>query len=181
MRTLVVCGAALAALAAAARAEPAHDASPEGLAIGVEAGEPSSATVGWFGGALGGSLAVGSGTLAGPGLSLHADVVYQPMQLTRLGGMPMPLLVGVGVRYYHHGYQPMSIDEIPDTHVGVRASVALGLDHHNLRFYAELSPGVDVHRSASCNLQSGVDSVCPHAQSTPVFVELVVGARWFLR
>jgi hypothetical protein len=49
-----------------------------------------------------------------------------------------------------------------------------------MQLYAELAPGIDFHRTASCTLASGPYTVCPHAQDRPLFVQLVVGARWFL-
>ncbi|MCE9577423.1 MAG: hypothetical protein K8W52_30015 [Deltaproteobacteria bacterium] len=205
MRAIAASAAALVALTTAARADHAHAPRPvvasavapaegalaapaapptaarTGLAFGVEAGEPTAATIGWFTHGLGATVAIGTGTRAGLGLQLRADLSYQPTILARLGGMTVPLVVGAGVRYYHHGYQPASIDELPDTHVGVRASLAIGLDRDHLRVYAEAAPGLDVYRSPSCTLQSGVHSICPHAQESPLFVQVVLGARWFLR
>jgi hypothetical protein len=162
--------------ARAIRTRPVPPTSASGLAAGIEVGEPSSGTVGWFTRRLGVAVAIGTGTLEGPGVSMHAD-----LQLTLARLSPgVPLYAGVGARYYHHGYRAMSIDEIPDTHVGVRGTVGLGLERGRFRIYAELAPGVDLARTSSCTLASGARSVCPHAQDAPVFAQLVVGARWFV-
>lgn len=177
------------AIASAAHAEPAPAppspaitaaapaaAPASGLALGVELGEPSSLTAGWFRGKLGVAAAIGTGTLAGPGVSLHADL---ELEVARLAPH-VALRIGLGGRYYHHGYQPMSMDEIPDSHYGIRASAGVALERGPLQLYAELAPGLDVHRTPSCTLADGPDSICPHAQASPLFVQLVVGARWFL-
>lgn len=152
-------------------------ASPQqGIAVGVELGEPTSATIGWWSGKLGVSGALGTGTAAGVGLSLHADVQVEAARLAP----KIPVRLGLGGRYYHHGYEPMSFDEVPHSHYGIRATVALAYERGAMQLYAELAPGVDVHRTASCTLASGPYTVCPHAQDRPLFVQLVVGARWFL-
>jgi hypothetical protein len=155
---------------------PPATASQHGLAVGVEVGEPTSATVGWWTGKLGLSGALGTGTREGVGLSLHVDVQYVVARLAP----SIPLRIGLGGRYYHHGYDASSFDEIPDSHYGIRAAVALAHEHGPLQIYAELAPGVDVKRTASCTLASGPYSICPHAQELPLFIQLVVGARWFL-
>jgi hypothetical protein len=46
-----------------------------------------------------------------------------------------------------------------------------------LELYAEVAPGVDVRRSVSCTFTSGVDTICPHAQDGPEFVQALVGLR----
>jgi hypothetical protein len=147
-----------------------------GLAVGVEAGNPTSATLAWFHGGLVVDGAIGTGTLSGPGLSLHVDVQTVVHALSPA----LSLRVGLGARYYHHGYQAMSLDEVPDSHEGLRAPITLAYHAGATELYAEVAPGVDVHRSASCTLASGPNSICPHAQERPLFVQLVVGARWFL-
>jgi len=147
----------------------------DGIAFGVELGEPTAATAGWFAGKLGLTAAIGTGTRAGLGPALHAEARYE---VTRLSGQ-FPLRVGAGGRYYHHGYQPFSIDELPDSHYGVRAVIEISMIRGPLQLYAELAPGVDLKRTRSCTLASGVDTVCPHAQSTPLFINLAIGARWF--
>ncbi len=157
-----------------ARTEPARQ-EHEGLALGIELGDPTSATADWFMGKLGLGGAVGTGTFGGMGLSLHVDARYA---VTRIANR-FDLRVGGGGRYYHHGYQPASIDEIPDSHYGVRAVVEISIERGPLQLYAELAPGIDLKRTRSCNLVDGVDSICPHAQRTPLFINLVVGARWF--
>lgn len=184
MRQLAATTAALLAATAVVRAEapattatlPAPPAAQQGLALGVELGEPTSLTVGWWADKLGISAALGTGTLAGVGLSFHADV---QLEVTRLSAQ-VPLRIGLGGRYYRHGYEPMSFDEIPDSHLGVRASLALAYESGAMQLYAEVAPGVDVRRTASCTLASGPYSICPHAQERPLFVQLVIGARWFL-
>ena len=150
--------------------------SQQGFAIGAEVGEPTAVTVGWWKGKLGVSAALGTGTATGVGLSIHADVQVVVARLTPR----MPLRIGLGGRYYHHGYEPMSFDEIPDSHYGIRASAAIAYEHGAVQLYAEVAPGVDVVRTASCTLASGPYSICPHAQDRPLFVQLVIGARWFL-
>lgn len=147
-----------------------------GFAVGAELGEPTSATGGWYVGRLAVLAALGSGTLEGPGVSFHADVQMR----VAYAAPQFPIRVGLGARYYHHGYNPMSVDEIPHTHYGLRASGAIAYERGPLELYAELAPGIDLKRSRSCNFSSGVDTVCPHAQQAPVFVQFVVGARWFI-
>lgn len=173
---------AASAPAPAARVEPARESTEptqhvaRGLAVGAEVGDPIAATVGWFTGPLALLGAIGSGTREGPGLSLHADA---QLVVTRLR-QDVPLRVGIGARFYHHGYPPASVDEIPDDHFGIRASAALGLERGRFQIYAEVAPGLDIRRSASCSLMSGPRSVCPHSQASPLFLQLVVGARWFI-
>lgn len=147
----------------------------QGIAVGVEVGEPTSVTVGWWKGDLAVSAALGTGTVAGVGLSFHADA---QLVVTRLAPT-VPVRIGLGGRYYHHGYDAMSFDEVPDSHMGIRASAAIALESGAMQVYAEVAPGVDVYRSASCTLASGAYSICPHTQELPVFVQLVIGARWF--
>ncbi len=146
-----------------------------GLAIGVELGDPASLTAAYFVDKLSFGAAVGSGTLYGPGFSAHVDIQYVAMQLAP----HMPLRLGLGGRYYDQHYQPASVDELPQQRWGVRASAQVALEKPSWQLYAELAPGVDLKRSASCNLLDGVNSVCPHAQSTPMFLQFDVGARWF--
>jgi hypothetical protein len=163
---------------AADRPAPAAPAPParSGLAVGVELGDPTSATAGWFSGALSVSGALGTGTLAGPGFAAHADVQYVVHRLAPA----LPVRVGLGGRFYHHGYDAMSADEVPDSHYGVRASASVALERGALQLYAEVAPGVDVVRTRSCTFASGADTICPHAQASPLFVQVAVGARWFL-
>lgn len=148
----------------------------QGLAVGVELGQPTAVTVSWWTGKLGVTGAVGTGTWSGPGAFAHVGAELEVARLAPKIGVD----VGLGGRIYHHGYNPMSTDETPDTHYGAFASVALGYEVGALRLYAEASPGVDVKRTTSCFLISGPYSICPHAQDNPLFVQLVVGARWFL-
>lgn len=148
----------------------------DGLALGVELGEPTSATVGWFAGRVVLAGAIGTGTRSGAGLSLHADVQFLVAHL----GTGLSVRTGIGARYYHHGYKPASVDELPDSHYGVRAAAVLALDHGALQLYAELAPGIDLKRTRSCSLASGPGSICPHAQDSPMFAQFVIGARWFL-
>ncbi len=154
------------------------DASPSsrGLAVGIEVGEPTSVTVGYWAGALGLRAAVGTGTRAGVGFAARVE---GQLEVARLAAH-VPLYVGLGARLYRHGYEEMSFDEIPDTHIGIRASLAIGYERGGMLLYAEAAPGVDVLRTTSCSLASGPYSLCPHAQATPLFLQLVVGARWFL-
>lgn len=150
--------------------------APRGVALGIAVGEPTAVTVGYWRGKLGLEAAVGTGTRAGLGLAVHAGVALEVARLAPA----MPLRVGLGGRYYHHGYDAMSFDEIPDSHYGVRAAVALAYAVDALELYAEAAPGIDVERTTSCTLASGAYSVCPHTQDDPFFFQLVLGARWFL-
>lgn len=174
--------ASTAATSSEARAAPdAIDAaafapSHRGLAAGIELGEPISATVAYVTGRLLVAGALGSGTLEGPGLQAHADAQVEVTRLARA----VPVRVGMGMRLYHHGYAPASVDELPDTHLGLRASAAIALERGPLQLYVEAAPGIDVARSRSCALSSGAFSVCPHAQQSPWFLQLAIGARWFL-
>jgi hypothetical protein len=149
---------------------------PTGLALGVELGDPVSATVAYFAGAFSIGGAIGSGTYTGPGLEAHVDV---QLVVARLSAHA-PVRVGIGGRYYNDHYQPMSIDEVPDTHLGVRASASLAYETASWQIYVEAAPGIDVFRSPSCTLADGPNSICPHAQSSPAFLQLDVGLRWFL-
>jgi hypothetical protein len=160
--------------AASATASASDDPHPRGLAVGVELGEPTSATVAWLMDGLSLSGAIGSGTRAGMGLSLHADAQLVVAHFTPT----LPLRVGLGFRYYHHGYKPASVDELPDSHYGIRGSIAVAHESGALSLYAELAPGVDVKRTRSCSLADGPNSICPHAQESPLFLQLVIGARW---
>ena len=110
-----------------------------GLAIGIELGEPTAVTAGWFAGRLAIVGAVGSGTFEGPGIAAHLNVHYAITELAPR----IPLFVGLGGRFYHHGYEAMSFDEVPDSHYGF-ASVGIALERGAMQLYAELSPGVDV-------------------------------------
>lgn len=155
--------------------EPALSAL-RGLAVGAEVGEPTSLTVGWFFDRFSINGAIGTGTLAGVGASFHVDGHFEVARLSPR----MPFYVGVGARYYHHGYEAMSVDELPDSHYGVRVLGGLALERGPLQFYTELAPGVDVRRTQSCALLEGPNSICPHTQSTPLFVHFVIGVRWFV-
>lgn len=168
-------GAAPSGPAVTAAISPPADADRRGLAVGLEVGEPASVTVGWWAGRFGVSGALGTGTRAGLGVSAHVDL---QLEVARVGPT-VPIRVGLGGRYYHHGYEPMSLDELPDAHYGIRASAAIALERGPLELYAEAAPGVDLRRTASCSLARGPDSICPHAQAAPLFLQLVLGARWF--
>ena len=173
--------AAKPAAAAQPTAVSAHSSEPasparKGLAVGVELGDPSSATAAWFQGKFVVSGALGTGTFAGPGFSAHIDA---QLEVHRLAAS-VPLRVGLGGRYYNQHYERMSVSEIPDSHYGLRATVDLAYETGPLELYAELAPGVDVKRTQSCTLRDGPYSICPHAQSSPLFVQFAVGVRWFL-
>jgi len=174
-------GAAPPAAAAQPTAVTAHATEPasparKGLALGVELGDPSSATAAFFLDKLSVGAALGTGTFAGPGFSAHVDAQLEVHRLAPA----VPLRVGLGARYYNQHYEPMSVSEIPDSHYGLRASVALAYERGPLELYAELAPGVDVKRTQSCTLVDGPYSICPHAQSSPLFLQFGVGVRWFL-
>lgn len=175
MKTAV---ALLALVAAApASAEPQHPpAAPTGVAVGAELGQPTSATIAWFADRLSVGAAIGSGTVYGPGVSLHADVQYVVARLAP----HLPLRVGLGARFYDQHYAPASMDEIPSKDIGARASLALAYEARRMAVYVEAAPGIDLVRTPSCTLADGPASICPHAQSTPVFLDVVVGARWYL-
>lgn len=159
-----------------ATSTPADDNAQHGVAVGAELGEPTSATVGWFHDKLAVLGAVGSGTLAGPGIQIHADL---QMVVHRLQPN-VPIRVGLGARFYHHGYQPQSVDEIPHEHYGVRVPVSIAYEKKAMQLYAEVSPGVDFKRTNACALTNGAYSICPHQQQSPLFVQLVVGVRFFI-
>lgn len=154
----------------------ARPAAPQGLAIGAELGDPISGTVGWFTGKLAFVGGVGTGTFTGPGFHVHAGIQREVLRL----GASLPLRIGGGARVYHHGYHEASVDEIPDTHVGLRATATLALERGPLQLYVEVAPGIDVWKSSSCNLASGARSVCPHAMESPAFFQMAIGARYFL-
>jgi hypothetical protein len=154
-------------------AEPTS--APKGLAIGAELGDPTSATVAWFANKLVASAALGSATLESSGWSFHADVQGVARQLA-----PHAVLrLGLGARIYHHSHL-LSPDEVPSTHYGARASIAVAYQTGSMELYAELAPGIDLKRTNSCNLADGAFSVCPHAQESPLFLQMAVGARFFL-
>lgn len=157
---------------------------PEGFAIGLEAGDPSSVSAAFaaLGGHVAVAAAVGTGTRNGIGLQVHGDVIATPLVLHRSGRTVVPLHVGVGVRWWRHDYEPMTIDEIDDEHLGIRGSLAVGvvLPSPRLEVYLEGAPGYDLSRTESCSLISGVDSLCPHAQSGRAFLNVLLGARWFI-
>ncbi|MCX5748336.1 MAG: hypothetical protein NT062_38275, partial [Proteobacteria bacterium] len=155
-----------------AHANPAAEKPLAGLAVGVELGEPTAATVAYTVGTVTIGAAIGTGTLAGAGLSMHADATFEVMRLSP----KMPLVVGLGMRHYRHGYEAMSIDEMPDAHTGARATIGVAIDRRPLQLFAELSPGVDVFTSQSCTFASGARSICPHAQENPFFIQFAVGA-----
>ena len=159
-----------------ATSAPAEESAQEGVAVGAELGEPTSATVGWFHDKLAVLGAVGSGTLAGPGIQIHADL---QMEVHRLQPN-VPIRVGLGARFYHHGYHPESVDEIPHEHYGVRVPIAIAYEKKSMQLYAEVSPGVDFKRTNACALTNGAYSICPHQQQSPLFVQLVVGVRFFI-
>jgi hypothetical protein len=161
---------------ATATSAPADATAQQGIAVGAELGEPTSATVGWFHDKLAVLGAVGTGTVAGLGIQIHADV---QMDVHRLQPN-IPIRVGLGARFYHHGYQPQSIDEIPHEHYGIRVPVAIAYEKKAMQLYAEVSPGVDFKRTNACALTNGAYSICPHQQQNPLFVQLVVGVRFFI-
>jgi hypothetical protein len=92
----------------------------------------------------------------------------------------VPVRVGVGGRFYHHGYKPASVDEIPHEHYGVRLPIAVAMEKKAMQLYAEVSPGIDFKRTNACALTNGAYSICPHQQDSPLFVQLVIGVRVFL-
>jgi hypothetical protein len=154
---------------------PATTTTPHGLALGAELGDPSAVTAAWFAGKLDVDAALGTATFESLGWAFHADAQYAVRQLTPT----MPLRVGLGMRYYRHSHL-LSPDELPSSHLGVRASLGVALRRGAMEVYAELAPGVDVARGASCSLVSGAMSICPHAQESPLFFEMAIGARFFL-
>ena len=154
---------------------PRPETTPHGLAIGAELGDPTSITAAWFAGKLDVAAALGTATLESVGWSAHVDAQVAVAEPTPA----VSIRVGLGLRYYRHSHL-MSMDELPSSHLGVRASLAVALRRGPLELYAEAAPGIDVARGASCSLADGVDSVCPHAQESPWFFQMVIGARWFV-
>lgn len=179
MRALVLLGA----LAGAAAADP-PTAAPTGLAVGVEVGQPTTATVRFAAvdGTLGVGVGVGSGTLDGTGLTVRGGVTFAPVVAMRSASHALPIYLGVGGRYYRHHYDPASIDELADRHVGLEGTLgaALALRGHGLEVYLDGGPGYDVDRTDSCSFMSGVDSLCPHQQSTRLYWHAALGVRWYL-
>lgn len=182
LATLVVVGTAHAD--PAVTATTATTAAPTGLAIGVELGQPSTATVHWAGvdGRLGVSAGIGTGVLDGAGVTVRGGIRWSALIVGASPARAVPVYLGVGGRYYRHGYQPASIDELPDRHLGVEATVgaALVLRARRLELYGEAGPGYDVDRTASCSLISGVDSICPHAADPRLYLHAAIGLRWYL-
>ncbi len=190
MRGVILIAVAIAGTAGPAGAEDVvvrggdGRAAPRRLALGVEVGEPSSIAVRvGLGDRVALSAAVGTGTLAGIGPSLRADVTVTAVSLAAGRSSTVPLHLGVGVRHYRHGYAVMSVDELPDAHSGVRMPVgATWLRAGSaVAFYVEAAPGLDLVRTASCSYASRASTVCPHAQASPFFVDAVAGVRWYLR
>lgn len=183
MRGAILIVVAIAGAAGSARAEEA--VRPRQLALGIEVGEPSSIAVrvGLGGDRVALSAAVGTGTLAGVGPSLHVDLTFAAIRLVAGRSHEVPLHVGVGVRHYRHGYAAMSADELPDAHSGVRLPVGVTWVRaaSAVAFYVEAAPGLDLVRTASCSYASQASTVCPHAQASPFFVDAVAGVRWYLR
>jgi hypothetical protein len=181
---------AVGLMGSTAAAEPAADTTAQdrstldGIGLGVELGEPSSITVGYLAAdpGIGASVAIGTGTMSGTGLQLRADVTWIPVVFNRQSAVRIPLRVGLGGRYYRHGYAPASLDEIDDRHTGVRLPIgaAVALMDLGLEIYLEVAPGYDLARTESCNLGSGASSVCPHTMSSRAFVHGVVGLRYYL-
>lgn len=181
MRSLVL--VLLLGLGAADIARADSPSLPSGLALGIEVGEPSSATVRWAGanGRLGTSVSLGTGTLAGIGVALGLDTTYAVAVLHRGDRLRVPLHLGLGARHYRHGYDPASIDEVDDAHTGVVAVVAVGaVLSSRIEIYVQGAPGIDLHRTASCTFMSSVDSLCPHSQTSSAFVQVVAGMRWHM-
>jgi hypothetical protein len=146
-----------------------------GLAIGAELGDPISATVAYYHDKMLLAGALGSATLESPGIAAHADAQFVVTQLSPKAAFR----VGLGLRYYHHSHL-LSPDEVPSSHYGARVSAAIAMNAGPVELYAELAPGIDFKRTNSCSLASGAYSVCPHAQENPLFLQMVVGLRYFL-
>lgn len=171
-------------LAVAEPAAPAAPAAPAGLAVGVEVGQPSTATVRFaaLAGKLGVGAGVGTGTLDGTGLTVRGGLTFAPVVLAAGPARALPIYLGVGARYYLHHYDPASIDELPDRHVGLEGTVgvALALRPQRLELYLDGGPGYDVGRSDSCSFASGVMTVCPHQQASRLYWHAGLGVRWYL-
>jgi hypothetical protein len=158
------------------------DARAPGLSVGAEVGTHGGATGRYAFGdnGLAAKLGVGSGLLGGTGLHLYADVTWSFAKLSSTGSSLLSPYLGLGFRHREHHYAPASMDELADRHTGLRASLGLSLWLRNtgIDFFAEANPGVDILRSPSCSFISGVDSVCPHAMSSPFFLSGSIGARY---
>ena len=175
---------ALAVLALAPALAAAEPAAPTGLAVGLEVGQPSTATVRFatLDGTLGVGVGVGTGTLEGRGLTVRGGATFAPVVLAAGAGRVAPIYLGAGARYYLHDDAPASIDELPDRHVGLEATlgVALALRAPRLELYVDGGPGYDVGRSDSCSFASGAMTLCPHQQATRLYWHAGVGLRWYL-
>ncbi len=130
--------------------------SGQGLAFGVELGEPTSITAGWFADRFAVTTGVGSGTIDGLGLTVHGELRYEA---TRIADK-FPLRLGGGLRYYRHEEQ----NRLPDTRYGVRAIIEISTRHAPFELYAELAPGIDVDRTRQAR--------------SNLFANLAIGARW---
>ena len=124
----------------------------------------------------------GTGTLDGTGLTIRGGLTFAPVVLAAGAGRALPIYLGAGARYYQHHYDPASIDELPDRHVGLEGTlgVALALRGPRLELYLDGGPGYDVGRSDSCSFASGVMTVCPHQQATRLYWHGALGLRWYL-
>lgn len=179
MRALAI-AAALGGVAAHAGVAAA-DPEPKGIAVGAEAGQPTAGLVGWSTGLIGVEAAVGSGTVGGHGLYLAGDVSVAPIALAHGAKLRVPLYLGVGARRYYDHFHAMSLDEIPDVHTGIEGLVGVGFElASGLEVVVRGGAGWDVARTDSCTLMSGVNSVCPHEQSSRAYWTGVVVARFWL-
>jgi len=158
MTAVVTASGGMVAPASVERAGSIDGDGERGIALGVELGEPTSATAGWFSGRLAATAGVGSGTLDGIGLAVHGELRYEAAQLSGR----FPLRFGAGFRYYRHEEQSRA----SDTRYGVRAIVEIATRFDPVELYAELAPGVDLDRTRQAR--------------SMLFANLAIGARWFL-
>ena len=116
------------------------------------------------------------------GLTIRGGLTFAPVVLAAGPTRALPIYLGVGARYYQHHYDPASIDELPDRHVGLEGTLGVALARRGprLELYLDGGPGYDVGRSDSCSFASGVMTVCPHQQATRLYWHGGLGVRWYL-
>ena len=169
-------GAAQPAAAAQPTAVTAHATAPasparNGLAVGVELGDPSSATAAWFLRQALRRARARHRDVRRPGLLRRTStpssrcITSRPTSRSASGSV-LATTTSTTRR--------CRASEIPDSHYGLRASVALAYEHGPLELYAELAPGVDVKRTQSCTL---VDGALQHLPARPILAGCSCSSR----
>src|SRR6185295_6615270 len=122
--------------------QPSH---PFGL--GLMVGAPTGLSAKYYLGRRGMAIAAGLGEVqkVGPddGISLHVDLLWHPVILTRQNAFTLPLYVGVGGRYLHdgdnwdcwfdgNGRRVCGYDYDDDDYLGVRVPVGILMDFYRV-------------------------------------------------